>query len=96
MAFIGILCRVAVPMNISGVVCAFLLSFLDAWNMVEQPIAYLRDVDRYPLSVALSYVPPGDGAIQLVCCVLAALPCLFIFSLFNQELVEGIALGEVK
>lgn len=27
---------------------------------------------------------------------LAALPCLFIFSLFNQELVESIALGEVK
>lgn len=27
---------------------------------------------------------------------LAALPCLFVFSLFNRELVEGIALGEVK
>lgn len=34
-----ILWRVAIPMNLSGMVCAFLLSFLDAWNMVEQPIA---------------------------------------------------------
>lgn len=93
---VQILLRVAVPMNISGMVCAFMLSFLDAWNMVEQPIAYLKDVNSYPLAVALSYVPPGDNSLQLVCCVLAALPCLSIFCLFNRELVEGITLGEVK
>ena len=28
------------PMNKSGLVCVLLLSFLDAWNMVEQPIAF--------------------------------------------------------
>lgn len=93
---VQILWRVAIPMNLSGVICAFMLSFLDAWNMVEQPIAFLKDVNRYPISVALSYVPPADNGVQLVCCVLAALPCLFIFSLFNRELIEGITLAEVK
>ena len=91
-----ILCRVAIPMNLSGMVCAFLLSFLDAWNMVEQPIAYLREANRYPISVALVYVTPSDTAIQLACCVLVALPCLFLFTFFNRELVEGITLAEVK
>ena len=84
-----ILWRVAIPMNLSGMVCAFLLSFLDAWNMVEQPIAYLREANRYPISVALVYVTPSDTAIQLACCVLVALPCLFLFTFFNRELVEG-------
>lgn len=91
-----ILTRVAVPMNKSGLVCALLLSFLDAWNMVEQPIAYLKDFERYPISVALAYVPPADNAIQLVCCVLVILPPLFLFTCFNRELVEGITLAEVK
>ncbi len=91
-----ILARVAVPMNLSGMVCAFLLSFLDAWNMVEQPIAYLKDMRRYPISVALAYVPPADASIQLACCVLVALPCLFFFTFFNRELVEGITLAELK
>ena len=91
-----ILWRVAIPMNLSGMVCAFLLSFLDAWNMVEQPIAYLREANRYPISVALVYVTPSDTAIQLACCVLVALPCLFLFTFFNRELVEGITLAEVK
>ncbi len=92
----GILTRVAVPMNLSGMVCAFLLSFLDAWNMVEQPIAYLKDMSRYPISVALAYVPPADSSIQLVCCILVVLPCLFFFTFFNRELVEGITLAEIK
>lgn len=91
-----LLTRIAIPMNKSGLVCVLLLSFLDAWNMVEQPIAYLKEFERYPISVALAYVPPADNAIQLVCCVLVILPPLFLFTCFNRELVEGITLSEVK
>lgn len=88
--------RVVLPMNTSGLVCVTLLSFLDGWNMVEQPIAYIKDFRRYPISVALAYVPPADPALQLVCCVLVVLPPLFLFTCFNRELVEGIVLAEVK
>lgn len=91
-----LIARIAVPMNWSGVVCVLLLSFLDAWNMVEQPIAYLKDMHRYPISVALAYVPPVDATVQLVCCILVVLPCLFFFTFFNRELVEGITLAEIK
>lgn len=93
---VDILVRVAMPMNVSGMVCVFLLSFLDAWNMVEQPIAYLKDVNRYPIYVALVYVAPTNTAIQLACCVLVIFPCLFLFTFFNQELVSGITLAEEK
>ena len=54
-------------MNKSGIICVFLLSFLDAWNMVEQPIAYLKSFDQYPISVALAYAPPTDTT-----CILSA------------------------
>ncbi|MCI9553561.1 MAG: carbohydrate ABC transporter permease [Acutalibacter sp.] len=87
---------VAMPMNINGLVCTALLSFLDAWNMVEQPITYLNHFENYPLSVALAYVPPADSGIQFACCVLVILPPLFLFNCFNKELVEGIVLAEVK
>lgn len=36
----SLLMRIILPMNTSGLVCVTLLSFLDGWNMVEQPIAY--------------------------------------------------------
>ncbi len=91
-----LLAKVVLPMNASGLVCVALLSFLDGWNMVEQPIAYLKDFQRYPIAVALAYVPPSDPTLQLVCCVLVALPPLFLFTYFNRELVEGIVLAEMK
>ena len=84
------------PMNKSGLVCVLLLSFLDAWNMVEQPIAFLKEAEQYPISVALAYTPPSETSVQLVCCILVVLPALFLFTFFNRELVEGIVLAEVK
>lgn len=90
------LVKVVLPMNASGLVCVTLLSFLDGWNMVEQPIAYLKDFTRYPIAVALAYVPPADPTLQLVCCVLVVIPPLFLFTYFNKELVEGIVLAEMK
>lgn len=92
----GVICRIATPINKSGLVCTMLLSFLDGWNMVEQPIVYLKDFAKYPISVALASVPPEDPTVQLVCCILVVLPPLFLFSFFNRELVEGIAAGGEK
>lgn len=91
-----VICRIATPMNKSGLVCTMLLSFLDGWNMVEQPIVYLKDFVKYPISVALASVPPEDPTVQLVSCILVVLPPLFLFSYFNRELVEGIAIGGEK
>lgn len=89
----GLLLRVVLPMNRNALICTFLLSFLDAWNMVEQPITYLKEFTEYPISVALAAVPPGDPTVLLTCCVLVTLPPLFLFAFFNRELAEGIALG---
>lgn len=88
--------QILLPMSKNGIVCIFLLSFLDAWNMVEQPITYLKNFMDYPISVALASVPPGDPTVLLTACVLVTLPPLFLFSFFNRELTEGIALGGEK
>lgn len=93
---LGVIWHIAVPMNKSGLVCTFLLSFLDGWNMVEQPMVYLKDFVKYPMSVGLATTPPDDPTIQLVCCMLVALPPLFLFAFYNRELVEGIAIGGEK
>lgn len=92
----GLLLRVVLPMNSNALICTFLLSFLDAWNMVEQPITYLKDFANYPIAVALASVPPGDPTMLLACCVLVTLPPLFLFAFFNRELAEGIAVGGEK
>lgn len=91
-----ILGRIAIPISKGCLICVGLLSFLDAWNMVEQPIAYLKEFDNYPLSVALAYVAPENLSRQLVSCILAALPPLLLFAFFKEELVKGIVFAEEK
>lgn len=88
--------RILTPMSKSGLVCTMLLSFLDGWNMVEQPIVFLKELSQYPLAVAMASVPSEDPNIQLVCCVLAAIPPLLLFAIYNREMTEGIELGGGK
>lgn len=90
------LIRVILPGCSSGLACTFLLSFLDGWNLVEQPITYLKQFQDYPIAVALATVPPGDPTVLLVCCVLVSLPVLFLFTFFNRELGEGVNMGGGK
>lgn len=90
------LTRVATPMGKSGLICTMLLSFLDGWNMVEQPITFLKNFSDFPLSVALATTPPEDPNVQLLCCILAAIPPITLFVLFNRDMTEGIELGGGK
>lgn len=86
--------RVLVPINQNGLACVVILSFLEAWNMVEQPIVFLKDPGQYPLSVAVASTRSQTPDIQLVCCLLTLLPPLLLFWCFHRELVQGITLME--
>lgn len=87
-----ILWRVLVPCGKNGLACVIVLTFLEAWNMVEQPMAYLKEPAQYPLSVSLATTGARDPAVQLACCLLALLPPLLLFLGLHKELVQGIAL----
>ena len=89
-----ILWRILVPCGKNGLACVIVLTFLESWNMVEQPMAYLKEPAQYPLSVSLATTSTRDQAVQLACCLLALLPPLLLFLGLHKELVQGIALLE--
>ena len=74
-----ILWRILVPCGKNGLACVIVLTFLESWNMVEQPMAYLKEPAQYPLSVSLATTGARDPAVQLACCLLALLPPLLLF-----------------
>ena len=92
----GILMRMLVPMCKGMLVCVGVLSFLDSWNMVEQPSVFLNTVEDYPLAVALAYVSYENQFQQYVGCILALIPPLLVFSCFHKEMSAGIVLEEVR
>ena len=90
-----ILFGILVPRCRAGVVSVVILSFIDAWNMVEQPIVYLKSEYDYPLSVFLSQLNRPDVGVLCTCGLLAAVPVVLLFLYYDQELTEGVTLTQL-
>lgn len=82
---------VLMPAGKAGVVSLFVLSFVDSWNMVEQPMVFLQEERQYPLSVFLAGMSGNEFSLQYVCGILSMIPVSLLFLYFQEELMEGIA-----
>lgn len=79
--------RIGLPLGVPGILSAFVLGFLEAWNMLEQPMTFLKNKALWPLSLYLPQISVSEFGIAMVASVLALLPSLLIF-LFGQKYLE--------
>lgn len=76
------------PTGRTGAASVLLLTFIDAWNMVEQPMVFLTNTAYYPISVFLSSADGGDPALSFHGGMLAMLPVVLLLVYLRQELVD--------
>ncbi len=91
-----LLFKIVVPRNKGGIVALIILSFIDNWNMVEQPLVFLDNKYKYPLSIFLSQINQSEPALAFACGVLAMVPVVLLFTFFEKELIEGIGFSNLK
>lgn len=94
LSFMGLFFHIGLPLAKPGLITILILVFIDSWNMVEQPILFLKDYIDYPLSVFLSQADGMDLGILAAACVLALVPVLLIYFFFEDELAQGIELSQ--
>ena len=88
---------ICLPQCRSALYSIAILVFIDYWNMVEQPLILLPNVDMQPLSVYLSTINAGEIGIAFAAAVVYMIPGLLLFLHGEAYLVEGIAYsGSVK
>ena len=76
---------------------AIALSFADCWNLVEQPLTYLTaHTELYPLSVAFNQLTQKSTGVEFAGAALYTLPALFIYLFFQNDILEGVQLTELK
>ena len=91
--FIHVILPVCKP--VIGAACA--LSFADSWNLVEQPLLYLANrEDLRPLSVMFNQISTGSADIAFAGAALYILPALLVYLFFQENIVSGIQLTELK
>ena len=84
-----VLARVLLPCGKGGASTLVVLTLIESWNMVEQPLIYLQDVGSYPLSVFLASQYMENLPFQFVCSVLSLLPLALCFLYFGGDLLQG-------
>ncbi|MBX4148543.1 carbohydrate ABC transporter permease [Paenibacillus lautus] len=85
-----------VPMIKPGLAALVILLFVDYWNMVEQPLIFLDDPFKQPLSVFLSRINDSDRGIAFAASMLYMAPMVMIFLYAESYFIEGIQLSGVK
>jgi multiple sugar transport system permease protein len=94
--YVTIFVHIIVPMSRPGIAALIILAFVDYWNMVEQPLIFLHDAFKQPLSIYLSRINEGELGLAFAAAVLYMLPMVFVFLYAENDLIEGIQLSGVK
>ena len=84
-----VMVKVLLPCGKSGVSTLIILTLIESWNMVEQPLIYLKDVGSYPLSVFLASRYTENLPLQFVCCVLSLLPLALCFFYCGGDVLDS-------
>ncbi len=88
--------RIGLPLGKMGIQAAMVLSFLEYWNLVEQPMAFLEEQAKWPLSLYLPQITISQAGFAFAVAVVVLIPALFVFALGQDALEEGIAYIGVK
>ncbi|MBU5352197.1 carbohydrate ABC transporter permease [Paenibacillus silvae] len=85
-----------VPMIKPGLAALVILLFVDYWNMVEQPLIFLDDPFKQPLSVFLSTINQTERGMAFAASMLYMAPMVMVFLYAESNFIEGIQLSGVK
>lgn len=80
-------------------VCIFavvLFVFADCWNMVEQPMLFLKTDSLKTLSVFITNAQNYEGNVLFPAAVIFIIPVLLLYLFFNENLEKGLTLGELS
>lgn len=88
--------RIGLPLGIPGILSALLLSFIEAWNAIEQPLVFLKSQNLWPTSLFLANITQDDIGIAMVASVFMLLPVILIFLFGQRYLILGIQSSGVK
>jgi len=91
--------RIMFPLVKPGLVALAILTLRSAWNDLMWPMIVNTSPEKMTLSAGLSYLQgqyATDYPVMMAGAVLAVLPLLILFALFQKQFIEGIALQGIK
>lgn len=95
----GLFWRIVLPVSKPALMTVTILSFVAIWNELLLALIFLTDQSKFTLPVGLTrfsdlYVT--DFAPLFAAIVIATIPTLILFAIFNKRVLAGMAEGAIK
>lgn len=88
--------KVVFPMAKNGVAALSAITFAEYWNMVEQPLVFLKTQSKEPLSSFLAVMADKDIGIIFAASTFYLSPAALFFLYNSESFVKGIQLSGLK
>ena len=88
--------KIGLPLGKSGLLSAMVLGFLEYWNMMEQPMAFLEDKALWPLSLYLPEITWAQAGYAFGASIITLIPAVFVFVWGHDYLEQGIIFSGLK
>ena len=90
---------VIVPMGRSAIILCIIYYFIVTWNDLFTPMILLTDMDLRTVMVALASLISrysGDPTLQFAGLILAAIPAILVYAIFQNYIIKGIGEGSTR
>ncbi len=81
-----ILLHVVLPYSKNAIAALCLLIFIENWNLIEQPLIFLNDMSKMPVSIYLNTLYESSRDIFYAACVLFMFPVIYVFTKIREKL----------
>ncbi len=86
--------HIGLPLGRPGIFAALVLTFLESWSAVEQPLTFLREERWQPLSLKIGQI--ADVSMAMGAGLIALIPAVLVFRWGQQYLELGIGFGTME
>ena len=93
---IKIFMKIGIPLGMPGIMSAVVLQFLEYWNLIEQPLTFLKDKALWPLSIYLPNITLENADIAFTASAVTLIAAIIVFFAGQSYLEQGIAASAVK
>lgn len=82
---------VGVPLGMPGIISAMVLGFIEYWNLIEQPLTFIKDESLWPISLYLPNIGLENADIAFLASLVTLLTSLAVFFAGQKYLKAGIS-----
>ena len=100
-SYFGLFSRIVFPLMMPAVAAQIILWFMGIWNDYLAPIIYLNSPEKQTLQLVIAnfnstYAIQTDYPLIMAASMIALLPMLIVFLVFQRRIIESVAISGVK